>query len=392
MLLHYIIWNTSPIFLRLGALEIRWYGLLFALGFIVGRQLWYYFLKEEKKNIADLDALVVHIMLGTLIGARLGHVLFYDFSYYAQHPLEIFLPVTFTPQFRFTGYSGLASHGAAGGILIAMYIYINYLVHISLYPPKLVVKRQRRVGQSYLWVADRMMIVVALAGCLIRIGNFMNSEILGKPTHSTYGVLFVHDPISRLQKMSKAIDTVRVTKRAIDKTSSSDTPYQPINLTITFQQGNFEENAIRNFLEHHIKQVLVADAYVAQHIEEPCNTPLQYVLTKNRNGAVVATIATLGNPRHPAQLYESFSCFMLCLWLLYQWHVKKSSLRPGTLFGWLLVIVFGLRIFYECFKEGDIVLKTIHTSLTTPQLLSLPLFIMGIVFLNRSRYTKNTRT
>ena len=243
MLLHYIIWNINPIFLRLGALEIRWYGLLFALGFILGRQLWYHFLKEERKNILDLDALVVHIMLGTLIGARLGHVLFYEFAYYAQHPLEIFLPVVFTPQFKFTGYAGLASHGAAVGILIAMYIYSHYVVQISLYPLKLVVKRERRVGQSYIWIADRMMIVVALAGCFIRIGNFMNSEILGKPTHSTYGVLFVRDPISRIQQISKAIDTTRVTKHTVRKTVSN-TSYQPIDLTITFKQGNFKENAI----------------------------------------------------------------------------------------------------------------------------------------------------
>ena len=104
MSFHYVIWDIDPILLHLGRFEVRWYGLLFALGFLLGRQLWYSFLLQEGKPLKDLDALVLHIMLGTVIGARLGHVLFYDFSYFSQHPLEIFLPFTFTPTFKFTGY------------------------------------------------------------------------------------------------------------------------------------------------------------------------------------------------------------------------------------------------------------------------------------------------
>ena len=80
MLLHYIIWDIDPVLLRLGSFGVRWYGLLFALGFLLGRQLWYYFMKEEGKPIGDLEALTLHIVLGTILGARLGHVLFYDFS------------------------------------------------------------------------------------------------------------------------------------------------------------------------------------------------------------------------------------------------------------------------------------------------------------------------
>lgn len=243
-------------------------------------------------------------MLGTIVGARLRHVLFYDFSYYSQHPLEIFLPFVFTPTFKFTGYSGLASHGAAIGILTAIYIYVGYVVTTRVFPPKLIIKKQRRIGQSYLWVADRMMIVVALAGCLIRIDNFMNSEIIGKPTNNQHGILFARDTTHRLQKISSAIDSIKVTKG--NAQVQYDGKYQPVILTIAFKHGGFEKGAIRNFLERNVKHFLTEDACTTQHIYESSSLPLRYTLSKNRKGAPLAHIATLGFPRHPAQLYEAF--------------------------------------------------------------------------------------
>ncbi len=386
MLLHYVIWDINPVLLRLGIFEIRWYGLLFALGFLLGRQLWYHFLKGEGKPVNDLDALVLHTMLGTIVGARLGHVLFYDFSYYSQHPLEIFLPFVFTPTFKFTGYSGLASHGAAIGILTAIYIYVGYVVTPRFFPPKLSIKKQRRVSQSYLWVADRMMIVVALAGCLIRIGNFMNSEIIGKPTNNQYGVLFARDTTHRLQKISNAIDSIKVTKGNAQE--QHDGQYQPVILTIAFKHGGFEEGAIRGFLEHNVKHFLTEDVCAAQHIYEPSSLPLQYTLSKNRKGAQLAHIATLGIPRHPAQLYEAFSCLILSLLLLRQWKIKKNRLRSGSMFGLFLTLVFGLRIVYESFKESDIICETILGPLRTPQILSVPLVVIGIMLLRYSTYKK----
>jgi phosphatidylglycerol---prolipoprotein diacylglyceryl transferase len=386
MLLHYVIWNVNPVLLRLGSLDIRWYGLLFALGFLLGRQLWYHFLKAEGKPVDDLDALVLHTMVGTIVGARLGHVLFYDFAYFSQHPLEAFFPFVFTPTLKFTGYSGLASHGAAVGILTAIYIYVRYVVTTRIFPPRLIIKKQHRVGQNYLWVADRMMIVVALAGCFIRVGNFMNSEIIGKPTNSQYGILFARDTTHRLQKLSSAIDSVKVTKG--NNKAPKNGNYQPVTITVAFKHRGFEDGAIRHFLEHSVKHYLTADSYIAQHIYEPQNSPLQYTLSKNRKGAQVAHISTLGIPRHPAQLYEACSCLILFLLLLHRWQIKKSNLRPGAIFGWFLILVFGLRIVYEFFKESDIISDTILGPLRTPQILSFPLFVVGVLLL---RYSINKK-
>lgn len=388
MVLNYIIWDAHPILLRLGLLEIRWYGLLFASGFLMSYYLWYQFLQKEHKPIEDLEELTIHIMMGTMIGARLGHVLFYDWAYFAKHPLEIFLPFTFTPTIRFTGYAGLASHGAAIGILIAMYLYSNYVIRMNGPWPKLVIKKQRRVGQSMLWVADRMMIVVALTGCLIRIGNFMNSEIFGKPTHCSYGVIFARNSIERCKQLSSAVDAVHIIKHPTS-TAPNEQAHQPVQLLIHFKHGQFEETRVRYFLEKNIHLLLTTSPYSTKHLYTPPDTPLQYVLKKDRKGAYLAAVTAFGIPRHPAQLYEAFSCLLIGLLLLRQWQLKKSALRPGTLFGFSLIGIFGLRMVYECWKESKVAHTTILGSLKTPQLLSLPLLIAGVVvLLHCMRYKK----
>jgi prolipoprotein diacylglyceryl transferase len=118
-------------------------------------------------------------VLATLLGARLGHVLFYDWEYFRNHLLEIFLPFRFSPTFEFTGYQGLASHGAAISIIIAMYYY-----------SKKILKR------PLLWILDRIVIPVASGAIFVRLGNFFNSEIIGKETTSPFGIKFIRDQFS----------------------------------------------------------------------------------------------------------------------------------------------------------------------------------------------------
>jgi phosphatidylglycerol---prolipoprotein diacylglyceryl transferase len=177
MLLH-ITWDYMPEMFSLGPLTIRWYGVLFALGFVIGQYIIQTIYKWEKKPLEDLDYLLLHMVLATVIGARLGHCLFYQPEYYLQHPLEIFQPWK----------GGLASHGTTVGILTGIWLYSNY--KISLFPFEF--KKQARTGQSFLYVLDRIVLTVALGGCFIRFGNLMNSEIVGLPTDLPWGFLFVN--------------------------------------------------------------------------------------------------------------------------------------------------------------------------------------------------------
>ncbi|MFH1001438.1 MAG: prolipoprotein diacylglyceryl transferase [Bacteroidota bacterium] len=162
MILSFIDWNVAPQIFTLGSWEVRWYGLLFASSFFFGYILMGKFFKMAKMPETALDRLATYMLLGTVLGARLGHVFFYEPAYYLANPVKIL----------YVWEGGLASHGAAIGILTALGLFA--------YREKL----------NYFWVTDRIAIVVALAGFLIRMGNLMNSEIFGTVTDLPWGFKF----------------------------------------------------------------------------------------------------------------------------------------------------------------------------------------------------------
>jgi len=163
MILEYITWNARPEIFTIGTFAVRWYGVLFALGFLIGYFIMQDFFRREKIPVKLLDQLTTYMVLATIIGARLGHCLFYEPEYYLSHPLDILK----------VWEGGLASHGGAIGIIIALIIF------------------SRRNNVSYWWTLDRIAIVTALAGFFIRMGNLMNSEIYGKETDLSWGFIFV---------------------------------------------------------------------------------------------------------------------------------------------------------------------------------------------------------
>lgn len=174
-MLMFINWDISPEIFNLGGISIRYYGLLFAIAFILGYKVEEKMFKSEGLPMVWLDKLWLYVAIATIVGARLGHCIFYDWAYYSQHPLEMILPVRFTPAFKFTGYQGLASHGAAIGIIAGLWYY------------------SRKVSKkSIFWILDRAVIPIALAGFFIRTGNLMNSEIVGVPTEVPWGFRFVN--------------------------------------------------------------------------------------------------------------------------------------------------------------------------------------------------------
>jgi phosphatidylglycerol---prolipoprotein diacylglyceryl transferase len=174
-----IVWNPSE-GIDLGFFVIRYYSLMFVIAFGLGWYLMKNIFERENESLEKLDSLFVWSVLATLIGARLGHVFFYDWEYFRNHLAEIFLPFRFTPKFEFTGYQGLASHGAAISIIVAMYFYSKNILKKPL-----------------LWILDRIVIAVASGAIFVRLGNFFNSEIVGKTTDSPFGIRFIHDYFSK---------------------------------------------------------------------------------------------------------------------------------------------------------------------------------------------------
>ena len=173
-----IVWNP-PAGIDLGFFTIRFYSLMFVIAFGLGWVIMKKIFENENESIEKLDSLFIWTVLATLIGARLGHVFFYDWEYYRNHLLEIILPFRFTPEFEFTGYQGLASHGAAISIIIAMYYFSANILKRPL-----------------LWILDRIVIAVASGAIFVRLGNFFNSEIVGKETESKFGIQFIKDHFS----------------------------------------------------------------------------------------------------------------------------------------------------------------------------------------------------
>ncbi|MFZ4412426.1 MAG: prolipoprotein diacylglyceryl transferase [Bacteroidales bacterium] len=165
MIVDFIQWNVKPEIFHIGGLSVRWYGLLFAMGFYVGYLIMEKFFKKEEIPLPILDKLAMYMIISTVIGARLGHCLFYESGYYLQNPIEIL----------YIWHGGLASHGAAIGILFALFLFA------------------RKTKISYWWVLDRIVIVTALAGLFIRSGNLMNSEIYGHATNMPWGFIFVRE-------------------------------------------------------------------------------------------------------------------------------------------------------------------------------------------------------
>jgi len=166
-------WDISPEIIRLGPIALRWYSLGWLSAFVVGFLIVRWTYRREGKPERDLESLLFTMFLGAIIGARLGHCLFYRPGYYLTHPLEI---VAF-----WKGFRGLASHGGALGILVALYLY-----------------SRRHPDQPYLWLLDRIAAPTALGGCFIRLGNLMNSEILGVPTDVPWAFVFERiDPLPR---------------------------------------------------------------------------------------------------------------------------------------------------------------------------------------------------
>jgi len=161
---NYFVWNIDPEIFRLGSIAVRWYGLLFALGFILGYLILVQIYRNEKRSEENLSSLFLYIFLGTVIGARLGHVLFYQPDYYLARPWEILM----------IWQGGLASHGGFAGVLIAIYLYL---------------RKYRDMG--FLELADRLAVPSLLAASFIRIGNFFNSEIIGLPSRFPWAIIFL---------------------------------------------------------------------------------------------------------------------------------------------------------------------------------------------------------
>jgi prolipoprotein diacylglyceryl transferase len=356
--LNFIIWNGSPEIFELGSFALRWYGLFFALGFLISQQILYYMYRQEDKPEKDVETLTIYMVVATIIGARLGHVIFYDPEIIWNDPLTIFLPFEFSP-FRFTGLQGLASHGGAIGILFALWLYA----------------RKKKPGQSYFQVLDRIVILVALTGALIRFGNYFNSEIIGKPTDSAMGVIFVNKLTEAIKDRQPEDNEIieSIVYRENDSLPKGHNGRIPISMYVFFKPGVPQSEA---------EQILNYGEGIAYRLDEFFDTSNEFTseIAAQKDGNLAARLNLVAIARHPAQLYESISCVILFVVLFLIWYRYKQDLPAGRLFGIFLIACFGLRFAYEYLKEPQEAFEN-DLPLFMGQILSIPLVIAGVFVL-----------
>lgn len=202
-----LIWNPSE-GISIGSFTLRFYSLMFVIAFSLGYLITKKIYERENRTQDELDKLFLYTFIGILLGARLGHVFFYDWDYYKNHLLEILLPFRFSPEFEFTGFAGLASHGAAIAVIIVMYYYSKKIVH-----------------KPVLWTLDRITLAVTIGGVFVRFGNFFNSEIYGHIMDKTsfFGVKFIREDefwqannlheITQISNRNQAFDAIQTDPR-----------------------------------------------------------------------------------------------------------------------------------------------------------------------------------
>lgn len=302
-----MIWNPTE-GIDLGFLMIRFYSLTWVFAFAIGWYIMKAIFIKENESIEKLDKLFVYTILATMIGARLGHVLFYQSELLTEDPLSVLLPFSTKGGFHFTGFSGLASHGAAIAIIVTMY-YI----------------KEKVLQRPLLWILDRIVIPVASGAVFIRLGNFFNSEIFGKPT--------TQDSFLAM-KFIKGEDHLFPDK---------------VKELTQITDANQAYNAIAN--DKQFKFILDSIPF-----------------------------------RYPAQLYEAIGYIPLFFILLFLYWKTDYKNKPGFIFGVFLIGLWGIRFFVEFVKEsqGGFEKYPIFNSLSTGQWLSIPFIILGFYFILKS--------
>jgi prolipoprotein diacylglyceryltransferase len=347
--LSFIIWTVDPAIFTIPFTDYapRWYGVLFALGFLISQQVFFKIFKAEGRPEKDVERITGYMVLATIIGARLGHCLFYNPEYYLSNPIKILM----------IWEGGLASHGGVLGILVAIYLFC------------------KKYKYRYLWILDRMVIVGMLTAALIRTGNLFNSEMEGTLTNSNTGIVYARATLDVLN-YSPDVDDVWFEKGG--EMQSEEAGIVPITAFIEYRRGYKFELKDKMYVENQVKNTLDRYTEVAEHVDFG-DGPLIF---KNyqKDGKEIVEIAALGKVRHAAQLYEALYAAILMMVFYWLWAKRRETLPQGFSFALFMIVFWSLRFVDEYFKMNQEAFEE-NMTLNMGQILSIPMTIAGIILM-----------
>ena len=361
-----ILWDPNIFLYQGDFISVRWYSVLFISGFVIGRFLVVGAYKREKRYDTTVDLQMLYMVFGILIGSRLGHVIFYEPEILSRGIQEIF----------FFWKGGLASHGAAIGILSGMALY-SFKIEINSFKINFIDRLRR--GYNYLQVMDRMIIAVAIGCALIRMGNFFNSETIGLQTQSSYGVLFVNPSEERIKSQLPFVKKVSFYETGVFYKVG-----QPLlNTKIFFDNEEYKEDRVKESVKKTLINLHPEKVYANSSIINPFKGQVKYTFKRN-NSDFYMEYETVGVYRHPAQLYESLIYLIIGIIMFIVLYRYTINLRHGSLLAFFFITAFGGRFFLEYFKENQVKNELLELnnllgiSLNLGQLLSIPFVLVGI--------------
>ena len=337
---NYFIWTGDSQLSSLGSFSIRWNAILLVMGFLICRQILFYIYSKEMKPLNEVARLSVYLVLAGLLGARLGHELFYELKAAGANFPSILLPFEFKPDFHVLDRDEFSVQGATLGMLLFLWVYGRNSKH-----------------QNYLQLFDRLSIVAALSGVFILMGSFLSSEISGKPTHSSFGGVFIKPVLNGLSKLPCCImrspegrnplESVTATK---DTASADGASNQKSVILYLFFRPGASEQLVNEFLIGDVKTYLYD---MNQVVYEPGTEPLRYRIFLERDGKYVGRIQTKAISRYPVQLFEAIACAVLFILLFWLWARHKVNTPPGKLFACFMILFWSLHFAFGFLKENQ---------------------------------------
>lgn len=356
-LLAFITWDVNPNLIE-SPIMVRYYGVLWAISFFIGLFLMRKMMANDNAPDDFTDKVFIYVLVGSVLGARLGHVFFYDWDSYKNNLIDILK----------IWEGGLASHGGAIGVVLANWLY------------------SKKVSKKpYLWSIDKIVVTVALAACLIRVGNLMNSEIIGRESDSEMAMFFKYaaeeDVANQIYRYSDG--SIVATEVEIDhKNTQNNVCAIKINVQSKGELTNDQLTSLQHNLKSwHTEGNSAFDPY-NDHIKTAQTPQFDLVQSNGTSGVIQFGIEII--PRIPTQIWEAGSYLLIFLLLFWGYWKRQWYKKEGLLFGLFLVLLFGARLIIEFYKENQVEGITDEALFNRGQQLSIPLIIAGIFFVVRA--------